>query len=115
MKLKNENLNEPLKPQLNIAAVISSALPLSLCGEKPKVDKSYMPAEVEISCVNHNCPARPSVYESVQCVENKGVYCNLFTQCLNGIGKVYLISGNTRHCLITDSGLCDVWASKHKS
>jgi len=31
-----------------------------------------MPSEVEISCVNPNCHAKPSVYESVQCVENKG-------------------------------------------
>ena len=69
--LENENLNEVENPQLNIGAVISSALPCPFCGEKPTVDKNYMPSTVEITCNNHDCPARPSVYESVKCVENK--------------------------------------------
>ena len=41
--LENENSNEPQKPQLNIGAVISSALPCPFCGEKPTVDKKRQP------------------------------------------------------------------------
>ena len=59
------NSNEPQNPQFNIGAVISNALPCPFCGEKPDVDKNYMPSTVEITCNNHDCHARPSVYESV--------------------------------------------------
>lgn len=65
-------LTEPQKPQLNIGDVISSVLHCPFCGDKPTVNKNYMPSTVEITCNNHDCYARPSVYESVQCVENKG-------------------------------------------
>ena len=98
MKLENENLNEAETPQLNIADVISSALPCPFCGEKPNVDKSYMPSEVEISCVNHNCHARPSVYESVQCVENKGDTVT-YTPMFEWHWQSVLDKWNTRHCL----------------
>jgi hypothetical protein len=96
--LENENLNEPQKPQLNIGAVISSALPCPFCGEKPTIDKNYMPSMVEITCNNHKCHARPSVYESVQCVENKGdtvTYSPMFDWHWQSV----LDKWNARHCL----------------
>lgn len=37
---------------LSITDVISSALPCPFCGEKPNVDKSYLPSEVEIKIFN---------------------------------------------------------------
>jgi hypothetical protein len=98
MTIEAEKLNKPQTPQLNIGAVISSALPCPFCGEKPKVDKSYMPSQVEISCVNHKCPARPSVHESVQCVENKGDTVT-YTPMFEWHWKSVLDKWNTRHCL----------------
>jgi hypothetical protein len=96
--LENENLNEPQKPQLNIAAVISSAFPCPFCGESPDVDKSYIPSTVEITCNNDKCNARPSVYEIVTCVENKGdtiTYSPMFEWHWQSV----LDKWNTRHCL----------------
>lgn len=98
LQIREQNLNETQKLQLNIGDVINSALPCPFCGEKPKVEKSYMPAEVKISCVNHNCPARPSVYESVQCVENKGDTVT-YTPMFEWHWQSVLDKWNTRHCL----------------
>ena len=92
------NSNEPQKPQLNIDAVISSALPCPFCGEKPTVDKSYLPPTVEITCNNHDCHVRPSVYERVQCVENKGDSIT-YTPMFEWHWQSVLYRWNTRHCL----------------
>jgi hypothetical protein len=98
MKIEEQNSNEPQKTQLNIDAVISNALPCPFCGEKPTVDKNYMPSTVEITCNNHDCQAKPSVYENVQCVENKGdtvTYSPMFEWHWQSV----LDKWNTRHCL----------------
>jgi hypothetical protein len=83
---------------LSIANVISSALPCPFCGEKPNVDKNYVPSTVEITCNNNDCHTRPSVYESVECVENKGdtiTYSPMFEWHWQSI----LDKWNTRYCL----------------
>ena len=94
-----QNLNEPQNQQLNIADVISSSLPCPFCGEKPNVDKNYVPSIiVEITCNNNKCNVRPSVYESVTCVENKGdtaTYSPMFEWHWQSV----LDKWNTRHCL----------------
>ncbi|AGO48447.1 hypothetical protein Phi10:1_gp107 [Cellulophaga phage phi10:1] len=60
------------KTKLNIDDVTEMALPCPFCGEKPAIDKNYMPSTVEITCINKNCKISPSVCENVQWVENKG-------------------------------------------
>jgi len=91
--LEKENLN---KLQLDIGVVISNALPCPFCGEKPNVNKSYLPSTVGITCDNDKCHARPSVYERVQCVENKGdtvTYSPMFEWHWQSV----LDKWNTRH------------------
>ena len=96
--MKNETSKQVETKALSIVDVISSALPCPFCGEKPTVDKNYVPSTVEITCNNHDCQARPSVYESVQCVENKGdtvTYSPMFERHWQSV----LDKWNTRHCL----------------
>ena len=40
------------------------------CGVKPNIDKSYLPTEVYIECVNNDCFVRPCISEGVECVDN---------------------------------------------
>lgn len=94
----NENKIENGQPTLQQHDVISSALPCPFCGEKPKVDKSYMPSEVEITCNNSKCHVRPSVYESVQCIENKGNTVT-YTPMFDWHWQSVLDKWNARHCL----------------
>ena len=57
---------------LNINDVTKNLLPCPFCGEKPDVEKYYLPATVEVMCNNENCNARPRISESVECVKNEG-------------------------------------------
>lgn len=50
----------------------NNVLSCPFCGEKPSVDKNYVPPTIGIVCHNDKCHVRPSVYEKVRCVENKG-------------------------------------------
>ena len=98
MKIENENIEQPHKTRLNIGAVMSSALPCPFCGEKPRVDKSFMPTKVEVHCVSHACPASPSVFESVQWIENEGdtlTYSPMFDWHWQSV----LEKWNTRHSI----------------
>ena len=56
-----------------------------------------MPSTVEITCNNHDCHVRPSVYESVECIENKGDTVT-YTPMFEWHWKSVLDKWNTRHC-----------------
>lgn len=40
------------------------------CGNKPRISKSYIPAELTISCVNEECLINPSYSVRVECINN---------------------------------------------
>ena len=40
------------------------------CGEKPNFDYGYVPAYMQLYCINQNCHVRPSLEISVKCNTN---------------------------------------------
>jgi hypothetical protein len=69
---EEKNVRKSQKLEFKVDYFTGIVLPCPFCGEKPDVNKYYMPSSVEISCSNDNCHVRPSVNESVRCVEQKG-------------------------------------------
>jgi len=68
--MKDEQIKPP-KEIWSIDDVMHRLLPCPFCGEKPEIDKSYMPSEVDIRCTNNHCHVQPSIYESVTCIPHK--------------------------------------------
>jgi hypothetical protein len=96
MKKEEKNLMKPQNMEFSIDYIIIMALPCPFCGEKPDVNKRYMPSNVEITCSNDKCHVTPSVSESVHCVENKGDTVT-YTPMFEWHWQSVLDKWNTRH------------------